>query len=92
MNASIESNPKSQLFEELSQKSAPFSDFEIQKMAIFVRCSEDLERSLKSLEDSMNSNATSSNNLAEKVMCLNIILTVATVIGTILAIYKLFNP
>lgn len=92
MNASIESKSKNQLVEELLEKSYPAREFEHQKMVIFVRCTEDLEKSLKSLEDSMNSNATSSNNLANKVMLLNFILTAATVIGTILAVYKVFNP
>ena len=55
MNASIESKSKNQLVEELLQKSNPAREFEHQKMAIFVRCTEDLEKSLKSLEDSMNS-------------------------------------
>ena len=92
MTASKISIPKSKLLEELAPESAQFHGFESKKMAIFVRCSEDLEISLKSLEDSMNSNATSSNNLAEKLMYLNIILMLATVIGTVLATYKLFNP
>ena len=92
MTASIESKSKNQLVEELLQKTYPAREFEHQKMAIFVRCTEDLEKSLKSLEDSMNSNANSSNNLANKVMLLNIILTAATVIGTILTIYMYFYP
>lgn len=92
MNASIEKKSKNQLVEELSKLGYPNLDHEKQKMAILVRCTEDLEESLKSLEDSMNSNANSSNNLADKVMWLNTILTVATVIGTFIAVYKLFYP
>ena len=89
---SIEKKSKNQLVEELSKLGYPSLEQEKQKMAIFVQCTEDLEKSLQSLEDSMNSNANSSNNLANKVMWLNIILTAATVIGTLLAVYKLFFP
>ncbi len=59
-------------------------------MAIIVRCAEDLEKALSSLEASMNSNAKSSDNLATKVYWLNLVLAVATVIGTLLAVYQIF--
>jgi len=63
---------------------------EQQKMGIIVRCTEDLERSLHSLETTMNKNAVSSDSLARKVFWLNVVLTAATAIGTLLAVYKLF--
>ena len=43
-------------------------------MGIIVRCTEDLESSLKSFEDSMNENANSNDKLAKKVFYLDIIL------------------
>ena len=59
---------------------------EQQKMAIIVRCTEDLEKAISSLEESMNNNAKSSENLAKKIFWLDIVLTAATVIATIVAI------
>ena len=63
---------------------------EQQKMGIIVRCTEDLEKSLCSLEASMNKNADSSDSLARKVFWLNVVLTAATVLATLLAVYKFF--
>ena len=67
------------------------ADHEIRKLAVYVRCVEDIENSIGNLEISMNKNAESSNNLAQKVFYLNIILTVATVLGTLFAIIKFFS-
>ncbi|MFZ5763331.1 MAG: hypothetical protein ACOY8P_10450 [Thermodesulfobacteriota bacterium] len=55
------------------------------KLEIFSGCLEDLE-------DSINRNSDSSQSLATKVYYLNIILTVATVAGVIIAILKFFRP
>lgn len=63
---------------------------EQQKMGIVVRCTEDIEAALKSLENSMGRNAESSQGLAKKVYWLNVILATATALGTILALWKFF--
>ena len=54
--------------------------------AITVRCTEDLERALKSLEESQRQSTTVSDKLAGRVYWLNLVLTAATVIGTIIAL------
>ena len=51
---------------------------------------EDLERALGNLEKSMNGNASASDKLATKVYWLNVILAVATAVGTVAAIVQLF--
>lgn len=58
---------------------------------ISVRCAGDLERALKSLEDSQNRNAAASDRLAQKVFWLNVVLAIATVIGTLIAIAQAFH-
>ena len=58
------------------------------KMAIFVRCTEDLETGLKSLENSMNDNADASQDLANKVRWLTAVIAVATLLGVVVAILK----
>lgn len=63
---------------------------EQQKMGIIVRCTEDLEKALGSLEKSMNDNARASDKLSTKVFWLNVILAIATAIGTVAAIAQLF--
>ena len=55
-------------------------DHQIRKLAIQVRCVEDIEKSIKTLEASINRNSESSNNLARRVYYLNWILAVATVV------------
>jgi hypothetical protein len=54
---------------------------EQQKMAIFVRCTEDLQQSIGHFTQS-------SNKLANRILWLNIILGVFTVIGTVLAVWQ----
>ena len=54
------------------------------KMEIFASCLEDLE-------DSINRNSDSSQKLATKVFWLNVILTIATIVGIIVAVAGLFN-
>ena len=63
---------------------------EQQKMGIVVRCTEDLERVLDSLEKSMNQNASASDKLAAKVYWLNVILAIATALGAIATVAQLF--
>lgn len=59
-------------------------------VAIFVHSVEDSEKSLESLENSMNCNAEASHDLAKKVLYLNIILVGATIILAIVGILNLF--
>ena len=61
---------------------------EQQKMGVIVRCTEDLEEALGSLEKSMNLNA--SDKLATEVYWLNVIPVIATAIGTIATLVQLF--
>ena len=55
-------------------------DVEAIKMEVLNRLVQKLETSLRSLEDSMNRNADSSQSLAKKVFWLNIVLVGATVV------------
>ncbi len=57
--------------------------FEQQKAGILIRCTEDIEISINGLKEQLAENAKSSDKLSERVFCLNIILTIATVIGAI---------
>ena len=54
------------------------------KMEIFASCLEDLE-------DSINHNSDSSQKLATKVFWLNVILTIAAIIGTVIAVTGFFK-
>ena len=60
------------------------------KMEIAVRCVEDLEKSLSSLETSMNKNAESADRLGNKVWWLNLVLAVASTAGVLLTAYQIF--
>ncbi len=65
-------------------------DHQIIKQAILVKCTEDVENSINSLERSLSANAQSSQQLATKVFHLNIILAIATIVGIFFAIIKFF--
>jgi len=87
----VEGKDKNQILTELVDVAMPGSRLHEQhKMAIIVHCTEDLEKSLTSLEKSMNNNAAASSKLAAKVLWLNVILATATAVGTIAGVAQLF--
>lgn len=65
--------------------------FEQQKTAIFVQCVKDIEKSIAELNASINTNSSSSISLAKKVFWLDIILTLATCIGVLIAYFEYFK-
>jgi hypothetical protein len=84
--------PKEDLAAWVGKYAQPGSLMHEQLLAtISVRCAGDLERALKSLEDSQNRNAAASDRLGQKVFWLNVVLATATVIGTLIAIAQVFH-
>jgi hypothetical protein len=98
MSGYVEGKSKTQILDELARTAQPGSPVhEQQRMGIIVRATEDIEaslagvnRSLALLDESMKENAQSSDRLAAKVYWLNVVLTVATVAGTMIAGYTSF--
>lgn len=87
----VEGKDKNEILRELVGTAQPGSPVhEQQKMGVVVRCTEDLEKALGSLEKSMNDNASASDKLSAKVYWLNVILAIATAVGTIATIAQLF--
>ena len=87
----VEGKDKNQILDALAGTGLPGSlAHEQQKMGIVVRCTEDLEKAIGSLERSMNDNARSSSALGAKVFWLNVILAIATVVGAIATAAQLF--
>jgi len=87
----VEGKDKNEILTALVDTAEPGSRaHEQQKMGIIVRCTEDLEKALGSLEKSMNDNARASDKLATKVFWLNVILAIATAIGTVAAVAQFF--
>ena len=87
----VEGKDKNEILSALVGTAQPGSPVhEQQKMGIVVRCTEDLEKALGSLEKSMNDNASASDKLAAKVYWLNVILAIATAVGTIATMAQLF--
>lgn len=88
----IGNKSKDQILRDLNGTAQPGSSVhEQQKMAVIVRCTEDLEKALNNHKESMNNNAESSQKLSNKIFWLNIILASATIIGLLLTIIKFFN-
>jgi len=81
----IKGKSKEDLLRSLYTDAQPNSKvWEQQRMAIFVRCTEDLQRSVKDFTDS-------NNRLSGRLLWLNIILGVFTVVGTVLTIWSLIK-
>lgn len=91
MSGYVEGKDKNEILKALVDTAEPGSRaHEQQKMGIVVRCTEDMEKALGSLEKSMNHNSSVSDKLATKVYWLNVILAIATAIGVIATIVQLF--
>lgn len=58
---------------------------EAQKMAVIVRCTEDLEGAVAQLRASADANAAASTELGKRVFWLNVVLTAATVVTAAVA-------
>ena len=83
----VKDKDKNQILEELTRTAQVGSlVHEQQKAAITVRCTEDIETSLKSLEDQIKDNARSSDRLGRKIFWLNVVLAMATLVGAIATI------
>jgi hypothetical protein len=65
--------------------------WEQQRMGIIVRCTEDIERSIKSFENTMEKNANASDKLAARVFWLNFILGVMSAIGVAFTVLQFFK-
>lgn len=65
---------------------------EQQKAALTVRCAEDVEAALNGLRAQLKDNAESSDRLGSKVFWLNVILTMATVVGAAATVWAVFFP
>jgi hypothetical protein len=59
------------------------------KMTILAMSVDELKASIKSLEDSMNSNAKSNDSLAKKVFWLNVVIAGATAVYAITTVVAL---
>jgi hypothetical protein len=57
---------------------------EQQRMAIFVRCTEDLQGSIDKFTET-------NNRLSGRLLWLNIVLGVFTIVGTVLSVWSLIN-
>ena len=91
MSVYVHGKDKNEILDDLVKVAHPGSDIhEQQKMGIIVRCTEDIEKALASLEKSMNNNALASDKLATKIYWLNVILATATVVAAIVAVAQFY--
>jgi hypothetical protein len=82
MNSIIDGKNKSDILDEFVKDyvTPDNKDHQIRKLAIQVKCVEDIDKSIRTLEASINRNSESSNNLARKVFYLDCILVFATAV------------
>lgn len=94
----VKGKTKNEILENFLGTAAPDSPVgELEKLGITVRCTEDIEKAIGSLNITVDSlqktvkeSADSSNKLAAKVFWLNLILTAATVIYAAATIYGIY--
>ena len=80
----IKGKSKTQVLEELAGTAQVGSQIhEQQKAAITVLCTEDIESSLKSLENQLKLNSESSDKVGNKIFWLNVVLAFATIVGAV---------
>ena len=89
MNGTNEKDKKELLSDFYKDFQPGASHHEHRKLAIVVRCVEDIEEAFKNLEKSMNRNAESSAALATKVLYLTWALAIATAILALVAVLNL---
>lgn len=80
----VEGRNKNQILEDMVGTARPTSPaHEQQKAAIIVRCTEDIETALKSLEVQIDKNSEASDKVAKKIFWLNVVLALATLVGAV---------
>lgn len=83
----VEGKTKNEILASLGSTGAPGSMIHEQlKAAITVRCTEDIETAFTALTDQLAKNSDSNDRLAAKVFWLNVIITIATVVGALAAV------
>jgi hypothetical protein len=83
----VEGKTKNEILAELALIAQPGSIIhEQQKTAITVRCTEDIETAFSALTAQLAKNSDSNDRLAEKVFWLNVVITLATVVGAAAAV------
>jgi Mg2+/citrate symporter len=82
----VRDRDKNEILAALGDEAQPGSQVhEQQKMAITVRCTEDIEKAIAGLSATLKENADSNDKLSRKVFWLNVILTIATVAASIIS-------
>lgn len=80
----VKERDKNTILDEMTKVAQPGTQVhEQQKAAIIVRCTEDIESSLRSLQAQLNENSESSDRLGKKIFWLNVVLTIATGLGAL---------
>lgn len=89
MSECVKTKSTRQLLDELGKVAQPGSVVhEQQKMAVLVSSVEDLQHALHELGRQLSRSATTNDSLARKVYWLNVVLTVATVVGAVAALVQ----
>jgi hypothetical protein len=60
-------------------------------MAIIVRCTEDIEETLRSLTVSMENNSKQADSLSKRIFWLNVVLAIAAVSTVAVEVYKIIH-
>ena len=92
MAGHVEGKTKNEILAALATTAEPGSMIhEQQKAAITVRCAEDIESALSDLTAQLARNSESNDSLSVKVFWLNVVITIATVVGALAAVAQVLK-
>ncbi len=92
MSGYIAGKDKNKILEELPKTAEVGSQIhEQQKMAIIVRCTEDLEKSFLNLTNSLSKSSEQADILSKRVFWLNVVIALAALSGVVVELIKLAN-
>jgi hypothetical protein len=88
----VKDKDKDELLRDLCGGSEPSSQiFEQLKSALAVQCVTDLQIAIKDLRISNEHIAASNDQLSRKIFALNVVLVIATVVGTVAALFQAYS-
>lgn len=88
----VKDKEKDELLKDLCGGSEPSSPiFEQLRAAITVQCAKDLQAAIKELRISNEHIAASNEQLSRKIFILNVVLVIATVVGTVAALLQAYS-
>jgi hypothetical protein len=87
----ITGKSKNELLKTIASERPGGESHEQIKMAIFVQCTEDLEKVVNNATSAIKDFTKSNNRLSIQILVLNVIFRIFTVVGTVFTVWQIFK-